>query len=63
MTDIAHPTTYPEQAAFQLVVELIRAERVPMQHDNVTNLLKIYDQAVAHFKSTGENSRFTVEVI
>lgn len=63
MTDIAHPTSYPEQAAFQLVVELIRAEKVPMQHDNVTNILKIYDEAVAHFKESDESSGFRVEVI
>ncbi|MBX4738234.1 MULTISPECIES: ATP-NAD kinase [Klebsiella] len=63
MTDITHPTTYPEQAAFQLVVELIRAEKVPMQHDNVTNILKMYDEAVAHFKNSGDFSDFRVEVI
>lgn len=50
MSDIIDPTTNPEKAAFQLVVELIRAERVPMHHDNADNILKIYDQAVKHFK-------------
>lgn len=51
MSDPIKPTAYPEKAAFQLVVELIRADKVPMVSDNVTNILKIYDQAVTHFKS------------
>jgi len=51
MSDIANPKTHPELAAAQLVIELVRAERVPMHHDNVTNLLKIYDQALEHFKA------------
>lgn len=64
MTDIVSPRDYPEKAAFQLVIELIRAERVPMHHDNVTNALKMYDQALNHFKaaSGGDSSGSLVEV-
>lgn len=51
MSEIVSPRDYPEKAALQLVIELIRAERVPMHSDNATNILKIYDQAVEHFKS------------
>jgi hypothetical protein len=50
MSDIADPSTNAEQAAMQLVVELIRAERVPMHHSNVDGVLSIYDQALNHFK-------------
>lgn len=53
MTDITDPSSYPEKAAMQLIVELIRAERVPMHSTNVNGLLTMYDQAVAHFK--GDN--------
>ncbi|MFP8574878.1 hypothetical protein ACLH02_24635, partial [Enterobacter hormaechei] len=51
MSDIANPKTHPELAAAQLVIELVRAERVPIHHDNVNGLLKIYDQALQHFKT------------
>lgn len=53
MSEIVNPRDYPEKAALQLVIELIRAERVPMHSDNATNILKIYDQAVEHFKNSG----------
>lgn len=52
MSDPIKPSSYPEKAAFQLVVELIRAERLPMVSDNINGILKIYDQAVEHFKSS-----------
>lgn len=50
MTDIVSPKNHPEQAAFQLVIELIRAQKLPMHSDNVTNALKMYDEALEHFK-------------
>lgn len=50
MTDITNPTTNPEKAAMQLIVELIRAERVPVYSTNVNGLLTMYDQMVEHFK-------------
>lgn len=63
MTDIVSPRDYPERAAFQLVIELIRAERVPMHSDNVNNALKMYDQALKHFQSKSEDENgFQVEV-
>ena len=50
MSELIKPTSYPEKAAFQLVLELIRAERVTVHHNNVNGLLEMYDQAVEHFK-------------
>ncbi|AVX37792.1 MULTISPECIES: ATP-NAD kinase [Yersinia] len=48
---ISDPTVLPEKAALQLVVELIRGDKVPMHSSgNMDNLLKMYDQAVQHFK-------------
>lgn len=62
MSDVIDPNLYPEKAALQLVIELIRAERVPMQSDNANNILKIYDQAVEHFKGNSEGkSGFQVD--
>lgn len=55
MTDITDPSIHPEKAAMQLIVELIRAQRVPVHHDNVNNLLSIYDQAVSHFKTDSDD--------
>ncbi|WP_336803618.1 ATP-NAD kinase [Erwinia aphidicola] len=65
MTDAISPRDYPEKAAFQLVIELIRAERVPMHSTNVTNMLKMYDEALNHFKTKvdGDSSGFQVEVL
>ncbi len=51
MSDIEDPSKNAEKAAMQIVVELIRAERVSMHHNNVDGLLSIYDQAVEHFKN------------
>lgn len=51
MTDIIDPRSAPHKAAFQLVIELIRAERVQMQHDNASGLLRIYERTLEHFKS------------
>lgn len=55
MSDPIKPTSYPEKAAFQLIVELIRADKIPMVSNNITNLLSVYDQAVAHFKGQNTN--------
>lgn len=52
MSDNIKPCSYPEQAAFQLILELIRAEKVPMHSDNVNGLMKMYDQARNHFKES-----------
>ncbi|HEJ7996884.1 TPA: ATP-NAD kinase [Serratia liquefaciens] len=52
MSDIEDPSNNAEKAAMQIVVELIRAERVSMHHNNVDGLLSIYDQALEHFKNT-----------
>ncbi len=54
MSDLVNPRTQPELAAFQLVAELIRAERTHMVTDNVDNLLKVYDQALQRFKALEE---------
>lgn len=53
MSELIKPTSYPEKAAFQLILELIRAERVTIQHNNVDGILDMYDQAVNHFKNNG----------
>ncbi|RYT46454.1 ATP-NAD kinase [Citrobacter amalonaticus] len=57
MSDHIKPTSYPEAAAFHLIIELIRSDKVPMVSDNVTNILKIYDQAVSHFKESRNKDR------
>lgn len=55
MSDTTNPASHPERAAYQLIVELIRAQRVPVYSSNITGLIRLYDEAVEHFKKQ-ENS-------
>lgn len=46
---IIQPELYPNQAALQLVIELVRAGKLsPMQGD-ASNMLAIYEQFKQHF--------------
>ncbi|EPN6881846.1 TPA: hypothetical protein RG718_000419 [Providencia rettgeri] len=50
MSDVIDPKRYPEQAALQVVIEMIRAERIGMQSDG-SRAIKIFDDMSAHFKA------------
>ncbi|WP_049299997.1 hypothetical protein [Serratia marcescens] len=50
MSDLVNPKDTPEQAAYALLIELIRAQRVPVYSSNISGLLSFYDDAVKHFK-------------
>jgi len=58
MSGLVNPSELPEESAYALVIELIRAQRVPIYPDgNITGLLSLYDEAVQHFKKDGEEKR------
>ncbi|EGT4313694.1 ATP-NAD kinase [Cronobacter sakazakii] len=51
MSGLINPKEKPEESAYALLIELVRAERVPVYSaGNISSLLDIYDQAVQHFK-------------
>ncbi|MBG5919478.1 hypothetical protein [Providencia stuartii] len=50
MYDALDPKRNPEQAALQVVIELIRAERIGAQSDG-QRVIKIFDDLNAHFKT------------
>ncbi|HFD7741084.1 TPA: ATP-NAD kinase [Serratia marcescens] len=51
MSQLLNPKESPEEAAYALIIELVRAERVPVYSSgNITGLLAMYDDAVKHFK-------------
>ncbi|EOT5501747.1 ATP-NAD kinase [Citrobacter koseri] len=51
MSGLINPNESPEESAYALLIELIRAQRVPVYATgNISGLLDIYDQAVKHFK-------------
>ncbi|MEQ5184370.1 hypothetical protein ABN222_07540 [Providencia alcalifaciens] len=53
MYDALDPKRNPEQAALQVVIELIRAERMGVQSDG-QRVIKIFDDLNAHFKTLSE---------
>jgi hypothetical protein len=58
MSGLVNPKELPEESAYALVIELIRAQRVPVYPDgNITGLLSLYDEALQHFKKDGEEKR------
>lgn len=51
MSGLVNPKELPEESAYALVIELIRAQRVPMcSEGSISNVLSMYDEAVKHFK-------------
>ncbi|MCP6670166.1 ATP-NAD kinase [Klebsiella pneumoniae] len=46
MSGLINPHAAPEEAAYALLIELVRAQRVPQ----ISGLLAMYDEAVKHFK-------------
>ncbi|MCW2477761.1 MULTISPECIES: ATP-NAD kinase [unclassified Symbiopectobacterium] len=52
MSDKIVPSKQAETAAYELLIELVRAQRVPVYQSNIDGLLKIYDQARKHFEKS-----------
>lgn len=51
MSGLVNPKELPEESAYALVIELIRAQRVPVcSEGSISNVLSMYDEAVKHFK-------------
>ena len=50
MSGLINPHAAPEEAAYALLIELVRAQRVPQYEGDISGLLAIYDEAVKHFK-------------
>ncbi|HEF0121528.1 ATP-NAD kinase [Citrobacter youngae] len=57
MSGLINPKDSPEESAYALLIEMIRAQRVPVYSSgNISSLLDMYDQAVKHFKSKDKES-------
>ncbi|EPK6162418.1 hypothetical protein AB7W88_05995 [Providencia vermicola] len=54
MYDALDPKRNPEQAALQVVIELIRAERIAAPQSSGERVIKIFDDLNAHFKTLSE---------
>lgn len=54
MSGLVNPKDSPEEAAYALLIEMIRAQRVPVYSSNISGLLSFYDEAVQHFKKEDE---------
>lgn len=50
MSGLINPHAAPEEAAYALLIELVRAQRVPQYEGEISGLLAMYDEAVKHFK-------------
>ncbi|MCE0178980.1 ATP-NAD kinase [Klebsiella pneumoniae] len=50
MSGLINPHAAPEEAAYALLIELVRAQRVPQYEGEISGLLPMYDEAVKHFK-------------
>ncbi len=58
MSGLVNPESSPEESAYALLIELIRAQRVPVYSGgNISHLLSMYDQAVTHFKKEGNEQK------
>ncbi|HCT5193981.1 TPA: ATP-NAD kinase [Raoultella ornithinolytica] len=54
MSGLINPKDSPEESAYALIIELVRAQRVPVYSSgNISSLLSMYDDAVKHFKEEG----------
>ncbi|WP_312209804.1 ATP-NAD kinase [Pseudescherichia sp.] len=55
MSGLVNPKDSPEESAYALLIELVRAQRVPVYSGgDISNLLSMYSQAVQHFKKEDE---------
>ncbi|EGT0636005.1 ATP-NAD kinase [Citrobacter freundii] len=56
MSGLVNPKYSPEESAYALIIELVRAQRVPVYASgNISSLLSMYDDAVQHFKKEDES--------
>lgn len=53
---IAHPSQQPEQAALQVVIELVRAGKLSPLQGDAGNMISLYEQFKSHFsrQSSGQ---------
>ncbi|HHG8917019.1 TPA: ATP-NAD kinase [Klebsiella oxytoca] len=56
MSGLINPKDSPEESAYALIIELVRAQRVPVYSSNISGLLSFYDEAVEHFKDDEKKS-------
>lgn len=56
MSGLINPKVSPEESAYALIIELVRAQRVPVYSSNISGLLSLYDEAVEHFKDDEKKS-------
>lgn len=56
MSGLINPKDSPEESAYALIIELVRAQRVPVYSSNISGLLSLYDEAVVHFKDDDKKS-------
>ena len=57
MSGLVNPKECPEESAYALLIELVRAQMIPAcKGDDISNMLAMYDQAVEHFKKEGEKN-------
>lgn len=55
MSGLINPKDLPEESAYALLIEMVRAQRVPVYSGgDISNLLSMYDQAVQHFRKGDE---------
>ncbi|EOS92998.1 hypothetical protein LU631_24475 [Erwinia tracheiphila] len=50
-SEIAHPSSSPKQAALQLVIELVRADKLSPSQGDASNMISVYEQFKAHFEA------------
>ena len=58
MSGLINPHAAPEEAAYALLIELVRAQRVPQYEGEISGLLAMYDEAVKHFKEKETRRRW-----
>ena len=46
MSGLINPHAPPEEAAYALLIELVRAQRVPQYEGEISGLLAMYDEGV-----------------
>ena len=54
MSGLINPKDVPEDAAYALIIELVRAQRVTVYSSSISELMSLYDEAVKHFKKDEE---------
>ncbi|EAA4494913.1 TPA: ATP-NAD kinase [Enterobacter hormaechei] len=57
MSGLINPQNAPEESAYALLIEMIRAQRVPVYSGgDISNLLSMYNQAVQHFQKSSDDN-------